>query len=192
MGRVKQFKVEDALAKATDVFWQKGFEAASLSDLTEEMGIQRPSLYDTFGSKAELYRDALMAYQAGARAQLEQLLAEGTTPVDSLRRFLATAIPDSINDRKGCFCVNASIETASHEAEIQEVLQKHFAQVQTLLARYVSAGQAAGEISLDLSPMDAAGYLLTLIHGLHVTARTTADPAILTARAECGLSALLP
>ncbi len=96
MGRTKEFVVEEALERARDIFWSQGFEGTSLSDLTEGMGIQRASLYDTFGSKAELFQQAFAQYQELGYQKLERLLSAGTDPLDSLRRVLESAIPESL------------------------------------------------------------------------------------------------
>jgi TetR/AcrR family transcriptional regulator, transcriptional repressor for nem operon len=191
MGRTKEFVVEEALERARDIFWSHGFEGASLSDLTEGMGIQRASLYGTFGSKAELFQQALAQYQDLGYRTAERLLAEGTDPKDSLRRFLESAIPEhSETERRGCFCVNVAVELAPHDPVVARQLETHFARVRALLAKTIAAGQAQGQLSLDVAPLEAAAYLLTCLNGLHVSAKTATDLPALRRRAALMLGAL--
>jgi TetR/AcrR family transcriptional regulator, transcriptional repressor for nem operon len=190
MGRTKEFKVEDALEKALNVFWEKGYEAASISDLTEGMGIQRASLYDTFGSKAELFEQSLIDYQRKGLTGLEHALSQGSDPLDSLRQILYTAIPDEISNKNGCFCVNASVEVAPSNPEIATLLGAHNTRVTERLARVVAAGQAQGQFPIKLSPIEAGAYVLTCLNGLHVIAKTNRNPNDLKNCVEMMLRAL--
>lgn len=191
MGRTKEFVVEEALERARDIFWSRGFEGTSLSDLTEGMGIQRASLYDTFGSKAELFQQAFAQYQELGCQNLERLLSEGTDPVDSLRLVLESAIPESLEaERRGCFCVNVAVELAPHDPEVARQLENHLARTGALLARTIAAGQAQGQFSLEISPKEAAAYILTCMNGLHIAAKTSTDLPALRRRAALMLSAL--
>lgn len=190
MGRTKEFVVEEALGKALKVFWDKGYEAASIADLSGGMGIQRASLYSTFGSKAELYEAALLEYQAKGLAFTESLIAEGKDPIDSFRKLLESTIPKPNCTDNGCFCTNASIELAPHDPQIAQLLSSHFNKVSQRLAKVAAAGQAEGQIPITLNPMDVGAYVLTCLQGLHVTSRTIKDPEELKKRIELMLLAL--
>ena len=190
MGRNREFKVEEVLDRAANVFWEKGYEATSMSDLTDEMGIQRASLYGAFGSKSELYAEALAQYQEEGRERLRDLLVASASPIEGLRSFLLTAIPTENCPRKGCLCINAAIEVAPHEAQIAELLRSHENLLIKLLAPVVASGQANGSIKLDVSPLEGATYISTCLYGLHVAAKTGIEPKALESRAEQMLSAL--
>jgi TetR/AcrR family transcriptional regulator, transcriptional repressor for nem operon len=190
MGRTKEFVVEEALERARDVFWLRGFEGTSLTELTDGMQIQRASLYATFGSKAELFQQALAQYQARGLVHLETVLAAGTDPLDSLRRLLLTAVPEEGAPRRGCFCVNAATELGPHDPAIAAQLEAHFLRVRTILGRTVAAGQARGQLAIDLSPLEAGAYVLVCLNGLHVAAKTTTDPDSIRRSAERMLGAL--
>ncbi|MGC4044028.1 MAG: TetR/AcrR family transcriptional regulator [Armatimonas sp.] len=191
MGRTKEFVVEEALERARDIFWSRGFEGTSLSDLTEGMGIQRASLYGTFGSKAELFQQAFAQYQELGYQNLEKLLSEGANPLDSLRHVLESAIPESpTTERRGCFCVNVAVELAPHDPDVARQLENHLARTGSLLAKTIAAGQAQGQLSLEIAPTEAASYILTCLNGLHIAAKTSTDPAALRRRAALMLSAL--
>src|SRR4051812_4655418 len=77
-GRVRQFDVDEALDRALEVFWARGYEGATLPELTAAMGINRPSLYAAFGNKEQLFRRALDRYQTGPQSFLTEALSEPT------------------------------------------------------------------------------------------------------------------
>ena len=194
MGRVKEFVEEEALAKARDVFWRLGYEATSLSDLTDEMQIQRASLYNTFGSKAELFERALAQYQENSLLLVEEILSLQENPTESIRHLLLTAVPEECfsEKRKGCFCVNVAVELGGQDPNIALRLESHFAQVRTRIAKTIASGQAQGVFAITLSPLEAAGYILSCLNGLYVTAKTTTDTTALHRQIEMILKALLP
>jgi TetR/AcrR family transcriptional regulator, transcriptional repressor for nem operon len=176
MGRIKEFDMDIALEKALGVFWEKGYEATSLSDLTDGMGIQRASLYGAFGSKYELFESAILQYQRESLVALEATVLAPGEPIETLRSILTSAIPEAGQSRKGCFCVNAAIESAQHLPEITRILEAHEMKVKALLARLVATGQAQGVFAISISPMEGAAYLLSSLYGLHVSAKTTCHP----------------
>jgi TetR/AcrR family transcriptional regulator, transcriptional repressor for nem operon len=195
MGRTKEFIEAEALAKARDVFWQHGYEATSLTDLTEGMQIQRASLYNTFGSKAELYAKTLLQYQDEGYANIERVLESAENPVESIRQLLYLTIPQSgipcTKSRKGCFCVNAAVEIGASDPVLSASLERYFDKVRARIGKTIAAGQARGVFSLSLSPLEAGGYLLSCINGLQVTAKTTRNPDAMRQQAEMMLCALL-
>jgi TetR/AcrR family transcriptional regulator, transcriptional repressor for nem operon len=190
VGRLKQFNVNEVLSKAVQVFWRKGYDGTSLNDLTDEMGIQRASLYDTFESKEQLYLEALADYQRHGLELVGETLRSGETPTESLTRFLYTAVPSDESLRRGCFCVNSAVEVAPHHEGVATQLREHNRRVVESVAPYVASGQAKGEIRLNISPLDAATFLLTCLSGLHVLAKTERDPEIIRQCADRMIHAL--
>src|SRR6187431_311201 len=110
LGRPRAFDRDQALELALDVFWRKGYEGASLSDLTEAMGINRPSLYAAFGNKEELFRKALDRYGEGPASYVAQALAEPTARlvIEKLLTAGASLLGDPKNPR-GCLAVQAAL-----------------------------------------------------------------------------------
>jgi len=196
MGRLKEFSVEQALEKAVYVFWTKGYEAASMSDLTAEMGIQKASLYDTFGNKAELFRQALAEYQDRGFIEVQKLLDASRDPVDAIRQILLTAVPQVQEtptpcSRKGCFCMNAAVELAPHHPEIAALIEAHYDRVRRRIAQTIALGQGQGMMRIDLTPLEAAAFVLDHLNGLHVAAKTVNDPDLLRRRVEFTLATLI-
>jgi len=190
MGRNREFAVEETLDKALQVFWDKGYEAASMNDLVDAMGIQRASLYHAFGSKAELYVEALIAYQERGYGKLLRLLESEGTAMEKFQRLLETAIPAPAS--RGCFCVDAAIELAPHEEGIAALLRAHFDRVTNVIARIAAAGQADGSISTEWSPRDIGSTMLSVLNGLHVTAKTHPEEGALRTQITLALQALKP
>src|SRR5947208_7756415 len=110
VGRPRAFDVDQALDQALKVFWRKGYEGASLPDLTRAMGINRPSLYAAFGNKEALFRRAIERYVEGPAAHFREALREPTarTVVERLLRGTVASLTDSRNP-PGCFLVQEAL-----------------------------------------------------------------------------------
>ena len=115
MARPKEFDVDRALDAALDVFWSKGFEATSMQDLVDGMGINRGSLYDTFGSKDELYRRAFGEYAQRRGEELVGVLDAPGSLRERLRGYLLGLVTEP--DGRGCLIVNAACERGFEDAD---------------------------------------------------------------------------
>ncbi|MFN8652205.1 MAG: TetR/AcrR family transcriptional regulator [Gemmatimonadales bacterium] len=178
MARPKEFDEEQALAAALEVFWEKGYEAASVHDLTERMGIQKASLYNTFGDKHSLFLRALASYSAETldwyRGQLERPGPVRATLL-ALLDELTEGCDDEEEDARGCLCVNSAIELAPHDPAIASLLQQHNQSQEDLFRRALMRAQQAGEIAATLDPLGTARYLLNVIAGLGVAHKAGAS-----------------
>src|SRR5258708_35156550 len=114
MARQKEFDCEDALQKAMELFWSRGYQAASIQDLVKHMGISRQSLYDTFGAKHALYLQALDRYRRVESRRLIELLERPGSVKKNLRQLFGELVERSLSDpeRRGCFMGNATSELA--------------------------------------------------------------------------------
>jgi TetR/AcrR family transcriptional repressor of nem operon len=170
MARPKEFDEEQALAAALEVFWEKGYEAASVQDLTERMGIQKASLYNTFGDKHALFVRALGAYSAETlewyRQQLERPGPLRTTLAAMFREM--TKGCENHDDCRGCLCVNSAVELAPHDPAIAALLDQHNQAQEDLLHRALERAKAATEIPADLDTVATARFLVNVIAGLGV------------------------
>ncbi len=170
MPRVKLFSEEETLTKALELFWQKGYEATSLSDLTNRLGIGKGSFYDTFGSKKELFNRSLELYRQNGFDTLEAILAEKSNPVEGIRYFLNKHTELMLSDPsfKGCFIANSTTEL-SDDALIQEYLNEHNQIIRAKLVDYLKKGN----FSLDLDTL--ADTILTQLTGISVMSRIIKD-----------------
>jgi AcrR family transcriptional regulator len=168
-GRPREFCVDKALTAALRVFWQKGFEGASITDLTEAMGITRPSLYAAFGNKEELFRKALDLYEREKLAYVSAAL-EASTARGVAERLLHGALDmqTSSCDPHGCLGVISSVSCTEQSESIKaEVTARRASSDAALLRRFTRAA-AEGELPPGLDPSGLARYLTAIIQGISV------------------------
>jgi AcrR family transcriptional regulator len=168
-GRPREFCVHEALSAALRVFWSKGYEGASLSDLTEAMGITRPSLYAAFGNKEALFRKALDLYEHEKQAYVGAALAAPTAR-GVAERLLHGALETQTtgSDPKGCLAVINSVACGAEAEPIKaEVLLRHASSRADLLRRFEKA-KADGDLPGQIEPISLVRYLTAVIQGLHV------------------------
>ena len=165
-GRPREFSVDEALAQALRVFWTLGYEGASISDLTEAMGITRPSLYAAFGNKEELFRKALDLYERDKLAYIGEAL-KAPTARGVAERLLQGAIEmQTGSDPKGCLGVISSTACGTEAESIrQEVLARRASSDAALLERLKRA-KAEGDLPEHITPEGLMQYVTAVIQGL--------------------------
>jgi AcrR family transcriptional regulator len=177
-GRPREFCVDEALSAALRVFWTKGYEGASLSDLTEAMGITRPSLYAAFGNKESLFRKALDLYEHDKLAYMGAAL-EAPTARGVAERLLRGALEMQTtgSDPKGCLGVISSVACGAEAESIKaEVLKRRASSDEALLRRFEQA-KADGDLPEHIEPAALKTYLSAVIQGLCLQAGAGASPA---------------
>jgi TetR/AcrR family transcriptional repressor of nem operon len=174
MARPREFDESAVLDAAVECFWQRGFEATSVRDLTEQMGITGASLYNAFGDKRALYLRALNHYlDQTVRERIARL--EGSLPPRAaMIAFLEEVIDRSLKDRsrRGCMLVNSALEVAPHDPEFRSVVAEELEQIEAFFGRCAKAAQGAGAIPAVLAPEDLARTLLSVLLGIRVLARS--------------------
>ena len=185
MARPREFDEATVLEAAMNCFWAQGFESTSVRDLAEEMGITGASLYNAFGDKRSLYRRALAYYlETSVRDRVSRL--EQLPPFAAIRAFFDEVIERSLADkqRRGCMLVNAALELAPYDAEIQNVVSQEMVFIETFFRRCIAAGQQDGTISPARPPAELAKLLLSVLLGIRVLARTRPQRAVLAGAAS--------
>lgn len=175
MARTKDFDEQAVLQKAICLFWNKGYNGTSMQDLVEGLGISRSSLYDTFGDKHQLYLKALDAYQLQYGTQLCKLTGESASAKEAIRQILDLVITDLLADeqRKGCFIVNAGIELANHDQDVNKMICQTEQQLEQAFAKVIRAGQEKGEIEKDKDAQALARFLNNTVKGMQVSVKAT-------------------
>lgn len=179
MPRPREFDTGLAMHQAMDLFWQQGYSATSMPQLTSRLGIGSGSLYAAFGSKEGLYALALKRYCDGLIATLTEKIdssAEIRVTIGELLLALATA--GLAEPERGCLLVNAAMERASHEDTVERV-KSTMAGVESVLTGALERARARGELGTDRSPVELARFLTTFIQGLQVMGTARADRAFL-------------
>jgi AcrR family transcriptional regulator len=172
-GRPREFCPERALAAALKVFWQHGYEAASLTELTKAMGITRPSLYACFGNKEALFRKALDLYERDKLAYVKAALTAPTARGVAERLLRgALAMQSSACDPKGCLGVIASVACGAEAESIRkDVVARRASADAALIDRFAQA-KAEGDLAERIDPQALARYLGAIMQGLSVQAGT--------------------
>jgi TetR/AcrR family transcriptional repressor of nem operon len=181
MARLKAFDEDRVLDQAVDCFWSRGYEATSVRDLADAMGIGGASLYNTFGDKRALFVRSLERYaNRSMRERIARLEAENR-PKEAIEAFLAEIIDRSVGDpdRKGCMLVNSALDVAPHDAEIGKVVGGYLDEIRAFFRRNIEAARKAGQVARRLDPEAVSGHLLGVLLGIRVLARTGAKRKLL-------------
>lgn len=190
MPRPREFDVDVAVGRAMDLFWRQGYEATSLQDLTEGLGIGKGSLYAAFGSKDGLYAAALQRYCASHAAGLVALLDDAVELRPALRTALRSmADADAADPEKGCLLVNAVTERAADPATA-DVVGRTMRQVESALAGALERAQARGELAAGKDPAALARFLTTFVQGLRVMGKARSAPRVVDDALEIALATL--
>ena len=187
-GRPRQFDAHKALDRALKVFWRKGYEGASLSDLTRAMRINRPSLYAAFGDKQALFRKALDRYMQGPADYIRQAM-EAPTAREAVERLLAGAT-DLLGDPRhprGCLIVQGALACGKEAECVRKDLGLRRVACQDVIRQRLEQALAEGDLPAGADPAALARYLAALIHGMAVLAASGAGREELREVAETAL-----
>ena len=192
MARHKEFDRDEALHKAMEVFWSRGYEAASIEDLVGHMGINRQSLYDTFGDKHALYLQALDRYREVEGRKMFELLEKSGSVKRALRQLFGRIVEGSLCDqaRRGCFVGNAMSELAGRCKETAARTCSNMAAAEEALYRALLRGKREGEIKGGRDLRAVARFLYSSLQGLQLMAKATRDRKTLEDVVKVTLSVL--
>ncbi len=166
-GRPRAFDADVALDRAMHVFWAKGYEGASLSDLTQAMRINRPSLYAAFGNKEQLFGKVLDRYMDGPVAFFGKALAAPKARDVVEEIFLGTArMADDPRIPAGCLMVQGAL--AGGDASVQKEASVRRAAAEAALRRRLQRAKREGDLPKNADPADLAGYVMTVVRGMAV------------------------
>ena len=147
-----------------DAFWTKGYEATSVSDLCERMGLHKGSLYQTFGDKHALFMRALEHYAQKEFREVVAAASRSVSPLENLKAAVRKIRDDSGTD-KGCLMINAVVELAPHDPEVKAALRRFGAQRLQAMTELIAQAQRAGEIRGGLDPYRLARQLMVTLAG---------------------------
>jgi TetR/AcrR family transcriptional repressor of nem operon len=176
MPRYQEFNTQEALGKALQVFWSKGYKGASLSDLLDEMGIGKGSFYATFGSKRELFLSALKRYgeKQAMVCQAADILASRPART-AIAGFFEKVIDRAVDDKRCCMFGKTALEFWQSDREIADATSEGVKQVEKAFLQAVTRGQNDGDISAKHNPEAIAQFLTSTYYGLQVMASANPD-----------------
>ncbi|AMB85421.1 TetR family transcriptional regulator [Pseudomonas agarici] len=181
MARPREFDETGALAAAVRCFWSRGYEATSVRDLTQAMGITAASLYNAFGDKRALFGLALKHYIRHGFCERSARLEQQLPPREAVLALFNEIIERSLDDleHKGCFIVNTALEVAPHDPEFRVLLAQVQEGMEGFFRRCIRAGQAQGSISASTPADDLARLCLGVLMGLQVLSRSRPERELL-------------
>jgi AcrR family transcriptional regulator len=189
-GRPRAFAVDQALERALRVFWEKGYEGTSLSDLTEAMGINRPSLYAAFGNKEALFRKALDRYVERTIAFVRGAIDEPAARAVAERLLCSAAdMVTNPGNPRGCLTVRGALSSGEEADPIRLELARRRSEGEALIRERLERAKREGELQPGTNPADLARYLATVYQGMSVQAAGGATREQLRRVAETALRA---
>jgi len=173
MARPREFDSDDALQASVNLFWEKGYHATSITDLTEAMGVLRGSLYKAFGDKHTLFIKSLKAYSENLLEGMRKNL-ETSKPVEALNRTLDIVVGTAHGKaaRKGCMIANSALELVPEDPVTAVCVNKHYDAMESLLTRALEKARTDGKLKTEMSPTEAAQAILVWIQGTHTIGKT--------------------
>ena len=190
MPRTKEFEPLEALDAAMQLFWRKGYEAASMRELLDAMGIGRGSFYDTFGDKHALFMAALDRFQEVRTSWVEEVL--GDSGLDGVREVFGRTVDGLVEfePRRGCLLANSAVELAPHDPEVAGRISRYVHSTEAAFEGALVRARENGEILADSDPKALARFLVNTLHGMRVLARAGADRETLEDTVNVALGAL--
>ncbi len=192
MARTKEFDRDEVLDSAMRLFWRQGYEATSIHDLVDATGINRASMYATFGNKEALFARAIDHYVDQITGNRLALLREEGSARKALDRYFSLLIKFSLGEGRylGCLLTNTAVEAAARNGDVEAQLSEAFGRVEQTFRQVIRRGQAAGEISRNQRATVLARFLMTTVHGLRVVTRFNPDEKQLRDTVRVALSVL--
>ncbi|MGZ5032798.1 MAG: TetR/AcrR family transcriptional regulator [Usitatibacter sp.] len=190
-GRPRSFDREQALERAMDVFWEKGYESASLSELTQAMGINPPSLYAAFGDKERLFLEAMERYYRLQREPITSAYDEEPTARGAVSRVLAEAACQLAKSghNRGCMMVMAATTCSSASPELKSALAERRATSRIRLKARLDRAVQEGELPRGTDTAGLAAFYTAVLQGMSLQAREGASRKSLLATAETAMRA---
>lgn len=190
-GRPRAFDRQQALTAAMNVFWERGYEGATLADLTSAMEINRPSLYGTFGNKEELFAEALALYEKTEAEKVTKALGEALTArgaIEATLRHNARAYVEEGRPR-GCMIVLSLLVGTPESGSVRDLLAERRRFGEDELRERIERGKSEGDVPDDACARHLAAFYTAILQGMSVTARDGADRAeldrIVTTAMDC-------
>jgi TetR/AcrR family transcriptional repressor of nem operon len=192
VGRTRTFDVNAALDMAVDTFWQRGYEATSIQQLCQAMDIQPGSVYAAFGSKRDLFVAALRVYIETVSAEAVERINAPASGVQGLRDYFGHLVDAMVDGRRrwGCLITNSLVELAERDPELAGMFQQHLANLRTSFAGVLARARAAGELRPGAGP-ESAAFLVAVVQGMNVLAKTNPGRDALQAIADTALAGLV-
>ncbi|WP_042201029.1 TetR/AcrR family transcriptional regulator [Paenibacillus camerounensis] len=192
MVRLREFDEEKVLQAAMRVFWEKGYEAASINDLTSAMAIQRPSLYLAFGDKKQLFETTLRKYTQWHAAGIRKKLESNSSVREAIRAYFEGLVDEAYDGEgsMGCFCINTMVELSPHDEKFEIITREHQMYLAVLFQETIERGIRSGELHQETNAKALAQSLVISLIGITVLLKSRPDRSFVDNAVEVSLSLL--
>lgn len=165
MARNKEFDPAEKLEKARNLFWQKGYNATSMQDLVDTMGLNRGSIYDTYGDKHSLYLECLKSYVNASTCNCNTLISESISAMQAIEDIIDATVESAISNNKSCMVVKSTFEMAACDAQVKDLAKNNCVQTSALFEGLIKKAQKTGEIKKNLDPALLASFIVSSFSG---------------------------
>ncbi len=185
-GRPREFDTEQALDAAMHLFWRQGYEATSMQDLLDNMQLSKSSLYQTFGSKHDLFQQCLDRYRQMMTSGLQQALDNAPSGKQFIEDFFTDWVVDTCNAdmRIGCLIMNSATELAPHDEEVGKLIKQGTDRFAKVFQQAIERAQREGDIANDKDPVTLSYFLVSNLSGLNAMAKAGANRKVLKGIAQ--------
>lgn len=192
MPRVKLFDEKEVLTRAMNLFWKQGYSATSVQDLVSYLGINRASLYDTFGDKEKLFKKSFELYRKQSIDKICELFQNQSNVKEGFSVLFNNAVNESLldKDRKGCFAVNNTTELVPNNESCLEILSSNRRNFENIFYEYLKMGQKKGQLVECKDLKSLASFLFVIYNGILVVSKIQTNKKELTDSVNLALSLL--
>jgi len=193
MARPREFDQENALTKAMELFWIKGYERTSIQDLVEFTGVHRGSLYDTFGDKSQLFLACLKKFRTYAMGSTFQVLGEEGNAKELLHRFFNQLITNILHDetgRKGCLITNTAMELGAIDPVISCHVEEYSLEIETIFYTFLLQASQNEQNNSEEQLREKARFLVGIRSSLYIMGKTVTNRKILDDIVKVALTAI--
>lgn len=192
MARPREFDAEEALGQVMRVFWDRGYQASTLADLTKAAGVQKQSLYGVFGDKRSLFLKSLALYRSQVLSSARKVVSEAASPWEGIARLMryAARTPGPRHGPTGCLMANTALELGLGDSDVAVELNRTFRAMERILISAVKEGQARGEITRRFDSAAIGQSLANTINGLRILQNTGATRRQVKTVVETALAAI--
>lgn len=181
MPRAEVFDRKEVLEQAKNIFWLKGYNATSMQDLVDATGLNRSSIYNSFGNKMDLFQLTLKKYQKEGSGFFEVLINSNLNGLQSISSVFETTLDMMINDseRKGCMFINCHTEMGNQDIQLNNITAKNQELLVSHFNTMVKKGQADGSIKTNQKSSELANYLASSFQGFRIMGMNTTNKKLL-------------
>ncbi len=181
MAKSTTFDQDQVLQNAMQVFWEKGYHATSMQDLVDATGLNRSSIYNSFGDKFNLFYQSVKYYQASQKSLVNKWLVKSEGPKEAIRLLFKGIISDITDQEKnnGCFLSNCTTEMANESHEVRQLLDDNRQNMEQLFLDLIHEAQDLGQIKANENAEQLAAYYFSSLQGLRLVGMLNPDRAYL-------------